>query len=221
MNNNPIGIEYCSSGARGATSGGIMSSLSLGGTISGGAMSGVGVGSSTSISRNMPPVPGWIKTASSIADPLTSFIGPIRTAIYAFTTTDLWDLMRLDGVDELPGILSKSMKIAGYGLAIFNAGVVGYEKYASGASNISALAGAGINACIGIGSIYVSTLAGSFVVGLLSATALSGGWIILLSAGAAFIAGTATNHLLTKLEIGGNTIEGHLNDFIDWLIWWD
>ena len=142
-----------------------MSSLSLGGTISGGAMSGVGVGSSTSISRNMPPVPGWIKTASSIADPLTSFVGPIRTAIYAFTTTDLWDLMRLDGVDELPGILSKSMNIAGYGLAIFNAGVVGYEKYASGASNISALAGAGINACIGIGSIHVSTLAGSFVVG--------------------------------------------------------
>ena len=81
--------------------------------------------------------------------------------------------------------------------------------------------GTGINACIGIGSIHVSTLTGSFAVGLLSATALSGGWIILLSAGAAFLAGTATNHLLTKLEIGGNTIEGHLNNFVDWLIWWD
>lgn len=83
--------------------------------------------------------------------------------------------MRLDGIDELPGILSKSMKIAGYGLAIFNAGIVGHEKYASGASLSSALVGTGINACIGIGSIHVSTLAGSFSVGLLSATALSGG----------------------------------------------
>ncbi len=129
--------------------------------------------------------------------------------------------MRLDGVDELPGILSKSMKIAGYGLAIFNAGIAEYEKYASGTSNISAFAGALINACIGIGSIHVSILVDSFAVGLLSATALSGGLIILLSAGASFIAGTAVNHLLTKLEIGGNTIEEHLNNLVDWLIWWD
>ena len=108
-----------------------------------------------------------------------------------------------------------------HGLAIFNAGIVGYEKYASGASNISALAGAGINACIGIGSIHVSTFVGSLVVGSLSATTLSGGWIILLSAGAAFLAGTAVNHLLTKLVIDGNTIEGHLNSLVDWFIWWD
>ena len=78
-----------------------------------------------------------------------------------------------------------------------------------------------INACIGIGSIHVSTLVGSFAVGLLSATALSGGWIILLSAGASFIAGTAVNYLLTKLEIGGNTIEEHSNNLVDCLIWWD
>ncbi len=218
-NNNPIGIAYSSSGFAVSANGGMVKSIDL--SVGGGSMSGSGFGGSTSIPRNMPPVPGWLKIASSISDPLTSFVGPIRTAIYAFTTTGLWDLMRLDGVDELPGKLSKSMKIAGYGLAIFNAGVVGYEKYASGASNISALAGAGINACIGIGSIHVATLAGSFAVGLLSATALSGGWIILLSAGAAFLVGTAANHLLTKLEIGGNTIEGHLNNFVDWLIWWD
>jgi len=184
-------------------------------------MHGSGVDGSTSIPRNKTPVPEWIKTASSIADPLTSFVGPIRTAIYAFTTTDLWDLMRLDGVDELPGILSKSMKIVGYGLAILNAGIAGYEKYASGASNISAFAGTLINSCIGIGSIHVSTLVGSFAVGLLSATALSGGWIILLSAGASFVAGTFVNHLLTKLKMGGNTIEEHLNNLVDWLIWWD
>ena len=57
--------------------------------------------------------------------------------------------------------------------------------------------------------------------GLLSATTLSGGWIVLLGAGAAFLTSTATNHFLTKLEIGGKTIEGHWNDLVDWLIWWD
>ena len=214
-NNNPIGIAYSGSGVGGRSSVEMISSLTWRFSITGEISSG------SNSSRNMVPVPSWMKTASSIADPLTSFVGPIRTSIYAFTTTNLWDLMRLDGVDELPGILSKSMKIAGYGFAIFNSGIVGYEKYASGASNISALMGAGINACIGIGSIHVSTLAGSFVVGSLSATALSGGWIILLSAGVAYLAGTAVNHILTKLEIGGNTIEGHLNNLVDWLIWWD
>ena len=193
----------------------MVSSIALGSSIT----SGIGIGSN--LSRNMPSVPSWIKTASSIADPLTSFVAPIRTSIYAFTTTGLWDLMRLDGVDVLPGVLSESMKIAGYGLTIFNAGIVGYEKYASGASNISALAGAGINASIGIGSIHMSTLAGSFVVKSLSATTLAGGWIILLSASAAFLAGTAVNHFLTKLEFGGYTVEEHFNNLIDWLIWWD
>ena len=113
------------------------------------------------------------------------------------------------------------MKLAGYSLAAFNAGVVGYEKYASGASNISAVVGALINLGIGIGTIRVSTLAGSFAVGLLSATALPVGWIVVLGATVAFLASVATNYLLTNLEIRGNTIEGHLNDFLDWLIWWD
>ena len=56
---------------------------------------------------------------------------------------------------------------------------------------------------------------------MLSATTLSGGWIVLLGAGAAFLTSTAINHFLTKLEIEGKTIEGHWNDLVDWLIWWD
>ena len=34
-------------------------------------------------------------------------INPIRSAIACLQFTDLWDLMRLDGVTELPGALSK------------------------------------------------------------------------------------------------------------------
>ena len=81
--------------------------------------------------------------------------------------TDLWDLMRLDGVTELPGTLSKVATGIGWGLSIAG------------------------------GAIIV-------------------GWAII-----AVVAGIAINHLFTKLEIGGNTIEGHLNDFVDWLIFWD
>lgn len=54
-----------------------------------------------------------------------------------------------------------------------------------------------------------------------SSLAIPGGIIIVSGAIIAVGVGIAINHLFTKLEIGGNTIEGHLNDFVDWLIFWD
>ena len=54
-----------------------------------------------------------------------------------------------------------------------------------------------------------------------SSLAIPGGVIIVGGAIIAVVVGIAINYLFTKLEIGGNTIEGHLNDFVDWLIFWD
>lgn len=54
-----------------------------------------------------------------------------------------------------------------------------------------------------------------------SSLAIPGGVIIVGGAIIAVVVGIAINHLFTKLEIGGSTIEGHLNDFVDWLIFWD
>lgn len=129
-------------------------------------------------------------------------INPIRSAIACLQFTNLWDLMRLDCVTELPGALSKVATGIGWGLSI---------------------AGGLVNAGISIGGMYASTAIATAAMGTLAASSLAilGGVIIVGGAVIAVIAGIAINHLFTKLEIGGNTIEGHLNDFVDWLIFWD
>lgn len=56
---------------------------------------------------------------------------------------------------------------------------------------------------------------------VLTAVGALGGIVVVAGAVGAIIIGVAINHLFTKLEIGGNTIEEHLNNFFDWLIFWD
>ena len=125
-------------------------------------------------------------------------INPIRSAITCLQFTDLWDLMRLGGVTEL-SIVATGI---GWGLSI---------------------AGGLINAGISIAGMYASTAIATAAMGALAASSLAipGGVIIVGGAVIAVFAGIAINHLFTKLEIGGNTIEGYLNDFVDWLIFWD
>ena len=196
---------------------------SIGSSVSGGAISGSGGGVSSSPSRNLPSVPGWLGTLSTGLDHGFTMINPIRSAIACLQFTDLWDLMRLDGVTELPGALSKVATGIGWGLSIAGGVIAGYEKYASGASLSSSIAGGLINAGISIGGMYASTAIATAAMGALAASSLAipGGVIIIGGAVIAVVAGIAINHLFTKLEIGGNTIEGHLNDFVDWLIFWD
>ena len=120
-------------------------------------------------------------------------------------------------------ILDTKKEYKVWGLSIAGGVVAGYEKYASGASLISSIAGGLINAGISIGGMYASTAIATAAMGALAASSLAipGGVIIIGGAVIAVVAGIAINHLFTKLEIGGNTIEGHLNDFVDWLIFWD
>ena len=165
-NNNPINIHYNTTlASAGFVGGGMLSSI--GSSVGGGLMYVSGSGNLSSPSRNLSSVPGWLGTLSTGLDHGFTIINPIRSAIACLQFTDLWDLMRLDGVTELPGTLSKVATGIGWGLSIAG------------------------------GAIIV-------------------GWAII-----AVVAGIAINHLFTKLEIGGNTIEGHLNDFVDWLIFWD
>lgn len=71
--------------------------------------------------------------------------------------------------------------------------------------------------------MYVSTAVASSIMGGLAASSLSipGAVIVVGGAVIAIGVGIAINHLASKLTVGGNTIEGHLNDFADWLIFWD
>ena len=221
-NNNPINIHYNTTlASAGFVGGGMLSSI--GSSVGGGLMYVSGSGNLSSPSRNLSSVPGWLGTLSTGLDHGFTMINPIRSAIACLQFTDLWDLMRLDGVTELPGTLSKVATGIGWGLSIAGGAIAGYEKYASGASLSSAIAGGIINAGISIGAMYASTAIATAAMGALVASSLAipGGVIIVGGAIIAVVAGIAINHLFTKLEIGGNTIEGHLNDFVDWLIFWD
>ena len=167
-------------------------------------------------------LPQWVDPISTAIDHAFSVINPIRSAAYTLMHTNLWGLMRLDGVTELPGALSTTATVVGWGLGLVGGVFAGCEKYASGASVISSVFGGLINAGISIGSMYAATGIATWGMRLLAAsTALPGGAIILIGAAATILIGIAINHALTEWNIGGDTIEGHLNNFIDWLIFWD
>ena len=168
---------------------------------------------SSLVSKNVSSVPKWIDTLSIAIDHSFSIINPIRTAIAINEYEHLWDLMRLDGVTELPGLLSKVATGVGWGLGIISGSIAGYEKYASGASLFSSLVGGIINASINIGGMYVATGLASLGMEVLTAVGALGGIVVVAGAVGAIIIGVAINHLFTKLEIGGNTIEEHLNNF--------
>ena len=102
----------------------------------------------SSPSRNLSHVPRWLETLSTGLDHGFTMINPIRSAIACLQFTDLWDLMRLDGVTDLPGTLSKVTTGIGWGLSIAGGLIAGHEKYASGASLSSSIAGGLINAGI-------------------------------------------------------------------------
>ena len=177
----------------------------------------------SSPSRNLSHVPRWLETLSTGLDHGFTMINPIRSAIACLQFTDLGDLMRLDGVTDLPGTLSKVTTGIGWRLSIAGGLIAGYEKYASGASLSSSIAGGLINAGISIVGMYASTAISTAVIGVLAASSLAipGGVIIVGGAMITVAVGIAIKHLFTKVEIDGNTIEGQLNDFVDWLIFWD
>lgn len=208
-NNNPIGIAY--------------SSYSVGRSVGGVYLFSDGNTGTDGLSapRNTPTIPEWVNTLSTAIDHAFAILNPIRTALYISKFPNLWNLMRLDGVTQLPGVLSKVATGVGWTLSAISGLITGYEKYISGASISSSIAGGIINAGINIGGMYAAGALASLGMGLLAMAGVPGGIVVVAGAVAALIIGIGINHLFTKLEIGGNTIEGHLNNFIDWLIFWD
>ena len=181
----------------------------------------VGKKTATFTSKTASALPKWIDVALTAIDHSFTVINPLRTAIAISIHQNLWDVMRLDGVSELPGALSKVSTGVGWGLGILGGIISGYEKYNTGASLSSSIAGGIINTSISIGGMYAATGIATFAMGLLTATGIPGGIIVVAGAVVSILVGIAINHLLTKLEIAGNTIEGHLNNLLDWIIFWD
>ena len=214
-NNNPINLQYNTS----------VSNSYIGDRNLISVASAMRVSASNDVYKHigLPQVPEWVDTLSTGLDHGFSMINPIRSALACLQYTDLWDLMRLDGITELPGVLSKVATGVGWGLSIAGGVIAGYEKYASGASISSSIAGGLINTGISIGGMYLSTAVASYAMGALAASSLAipGAVIVVGGAVIAVGVGIAINHFATKLMIFGNTIEGHLNNFVDWLIFWD
>ena len=202
--NNPVSKKYNGLGLEGSS-------------IFSGSLSGV----SPLVSSNLPPVPEWMDELLTAIDHSFSVINPIRTSIALAKNPGLWVLMRLYGFTELPGALSKAATCVGWGVGIISGVITGYEKYKSGASGINSFGAGLINAGINIGGMYAATYLASLGMGLLTTVGIPGGIIVIAGAVGAIIIGIGINHLFTKLGIAGNTIEGHLNNFFDWLIFWD
>jgi hypothetical protein len=62
----------------------------------------------------------YVRLALFVVVAITTMTIPActRTAINTFMYSNLWDVMRIDGVTELPGILSKTTTGVGWGLGI-------------------------------------------------------------------------------------------------------
>lgn len=159
-NNDPINIQYSSA---------MLNSRYIGGgkisSINSAISDAVSIEKNFNRKNSLPNIPGWVDTISTGLDHGFSMINPIRSSIACLQFTDLWDLMRLDGVTELPGTLSKVATVVGWGLSIAGGVISGYEKYASGASISSSIAGGLINTGISIGGMYVSTAVASSIMG--------------------------------------------------------
>ena len=81
--------------------------------------------------------------------------------------------------------------------------------------------GGAINAGISIGGMYAATGLASLAMGAMTAASIPGGIVVVGGAVIAILAGVGLNYLFTEVNFFGNTIECHLNDFVDWLIFWD
>ena len=86
---------------------------------------------------------------------------------------------------------------------------------------ISSIAGGVINAGISIGGMYAATGLASYGMGLLIAANVPGGIVVVSGAIIAIGVGALINHLATEVEFMGNTLEDHINNIFDWLIFWD
>lgn len=167
-------------------------------------------------------IPSWLEILSTAIDHSFSIINPIRSALMCLRYTNLWELMRMDGVQELPGALANITKGVGYGLSIVGGILSGVEKGLSGGSIGASIAWGLTSSVVNIGFMHISAAAASGLMGVLAAsTTIPGGLIIVGGAVVAIGVGVGLSHLYTKVEIAGKTIEEYLEDFVDWIVFWD
>ena len=141
-------------------------------------------------------------------------LGPaLRTFGALVRNPDLPDVMRADGLIELPGAVSTVAKSLGYVLMIFDVARVISDTYQQGGNlNQAYLAGA-----VRFVIIAASTRAGVEVGAGVAKIPYVGPYL-------APFAGAGTAGLVkwgaTKFEIFGNTIEGHINNVISRMFGW-
>lgn len=164
----------------------------------------------------------WIAPLSTGIDHAISMINSVRSAIAVWKYDNLWELMKFDGITELPGTMSKIALEISYGLGVIEGLIAGYEKYSAGASFFSSTMTALVNIKYNIGITAASSASAAAIVGYLAAsTTIPGGILIVGGAVVAILIGEFLEWTLTELPLFGKTYQEREKDYYDWLIFWD
>ena len=158
-NNNPVNVAYHSTSVGGSDNGGMVSSLSLGGSISTGTMGGV---SSFSFAA-LPAVPNALKHISKVNDVFSAVAHSAIVSNYLFHNVAFMDDMIMDGNNPARalGYLPKASWInkMGYVFSAMDAVVAFYDNMQQGNSFGQAV----LDSSLSFGSSWVSGLVGGYV----------------------------------------------------------
>ena len=192
------------------------------GTSNASGINGIGESNIGGNSRNLPALPGWIDPLQGSIDIFSSLAPILRTAGTLFKDSSILDLMRLDGITELPGGLSTFGKIAGWSLIGIDAVLTGYSAYQSGASLGASVTAGAVRGAIGIGTMLAGAKMGALLGASIGSIIPGAGTAVGAIIGAVLGIGISLllTYNLTKVEIGGKTIEKHIVDFINKLFGW-
>ena len=173
------------------------------------------------ITNEKHQLPEWLGTILSVADFSTSIAGSIRAMISIMKHPDLVDLMKLDGITELPGALSSTLKWVGYGFIALDVLTNAYDKYQSGESWNRIVDNAIVRTGVSVASMYAAGLVGAKIGAVAGNLIPIPGVGMVVGAVVGFGVGYGVSWLATEVEVFGNTVEGHLTNVIDWITFWN
>jgi RHS repeat-associated protein len=157
----------------------------------------------------------------NIVDFSVSISGSIRAFLAIQKNPGLENLMKHDGVSELPGALSKTLKWVGFGLIGIDVAYNAYNKYQNGESLNRIIDNSLVRASLSVGVMYSAGIAGAkvgMVVGNLIPIPGAG---MVIGSIVGFGVGYGLSRLTTEVDVFGDTVEGHLTDFIDTITFWN
>ena len=212
-NNNPVGIAYSGSSAAFGATGGMVSSLALGGLTSvGGHLSG-----SAGLSIKFPSQ-NWVSLGMDLTASMAGAFSVLKWTMnnpefYEFWYS-AWGLSEHQVLSNLKSPMTKIASAVSYGL-------VAYDTYTDVAGHIKAgdswqktTASGMVTAGVGAFNVWASAKVGAAIGGYIGGVP---GFLIGTAAGV--VVGIVINGIFYT-EINGKSIAGHIEDGIEWFLEW-